>query len=243
MLNFIPVLSAGRSGTNKLAELFSIENVYSEHESEPGFHTVRLSTDEVKDNFVSDKIAFYESTGMPNIVHTGHMMGLGFLEKFINSSVEIKDCIVLQRSWREIATSMFLLDWIPYKQKFIVPWYSGPDETGVLQYDGYETAHPYQLCYWWCLESDRRIKEQTKILQDHGVNIHYVNIVELLTLENFNDLLLKLGINQVSEIDTLLVNDVEKLSKYINFSRIAPPDSYLDMLEEEVYARTSYMGN
>lgn len=220
----------------------AVKNVYSEHEGEPGFHTVRLSSTRIKNKFVKDKISQYESTGMQNIVHTGHMMGLGFLEK-IASSVQINDCIVAQRPWREIATSMFLLDWIPYKQKFIVPWYSGPNETGVLSYDGYEKAHPYQLCYWWCLESDRRIKEQITMLQNKGVNIHYVNIIELLSLENFNFLLSNLKLDSVKEIDTSVVNDTELLSRHISFTRTTPPDSYLDMLEEEVHAKTSYMGN
>jgi hypothetical protein len=243
MINFIPVLSAGRSGTHKLYKLLDgMDKLYAEHEGDPGFHTVRKSDDSVKEKFVSDKITFYESTGKQNVLHTGHILSLGFLET-VEKSVFIKDCIVLYRPWREIATSMFVLDWIPYKQKIITPWYCGPDEADVLQYDGYETAHPYQLCYWWCMESDRRIKQQTQDLENKGCTIHHYTIKDLLQLDTMNELLGKLGLGSIQTIDDSLSNQRKILEKNPALNRIVPPDSYLDGLEEEVRAKTGYMGH
>jgi hypothetical protein len=228
------MLSAGRSGTNKLATMMStVPDVYAEHEGDPGFHTVRVANLEdpsVGKAFVKNKIELFNSKPQTHCVHTGHMVGEGFIEHFLDEGIT-PNIIVLRRPMREVALSMFNLKWIPGRHELIRGWYSGPDEPSVLPYNGWESAHNYQLCYWWCLDTERRIRHYTPILKEAGCKIYETTLDQMLDLTQFNKLLSFFGMQNVESITKEKVNQFEEISRGLQQSI---PDSFLDELEAEV---------
>jgi hypothetical protein len=228
------MLSAGRSGTNKLATMMStVPDVYAEHEGDPGFHTVRVANLEdpsVGKAFVKNKIELFNSKPQTHCVHTGHMVGEGFIEHFLDEGIT-PNIIVLRRPMREVALSMFNLKWIPGRHELIRGWYSGPDEPNVLPYNGWESAHNYQLCYWWCLDTERRIRHYTPILKEAGCKIYETTLDQMLDLTQFNKLLSFFGMQNVESITKEKVNQFEEISRGLQQSI---PDSFLDELEAEV---------
>jgi hypothetical protein len=229
------MLSAGRSGTNKLATLMStVPDVYAEHEGDPGFHTVRVANlrdPSIGQAFVKDKIELFNSKPETHCVHTGHMVGEGFIEHFLDQGI-VPNIIVLRRPMREVALSMFNLKWIPGRHELIRGWYSGPDEPGVLPYKGWETAHNYQLCYWWCLDTERRIRHYTPILKQAGCKIYETTLDQILDLTQFNKLLSFFGMENVESITKEKVNEFEQIGRPEFVQDI--PDSFLEELEAEV---------
>jgi len=228
------MLSAGRSGTNKLATMLStVPDVYAEHEGDPGFHTVRVANlhdSSVGKSFVQNKIEFFNSKPQTHCVHTGHMVGEGFIEHFLDQGIT-PNIIVLRRPMREVALSMFNLKWIPGRHKLIRGWYSGPDEPNVLPYNGWESAHSYQLCYWWCLDTERRIRHYTPILKQRDCKIYETTLDQILDLTQFNKLLSFFGMQNVESITKEKVNQFEEISRGLQQDI---PDSFLDELESDV---------
>ena len=229
------MLSAGRSGTNKLASLLStVSDVYAEHEGDIGFHTVRvdnLTDPSIGSNFVKDKIEFFNSRPETHCVHTGHMVGEGFIEHFLDQGI-VPNIIVLRRSMREVATSMFNLKWIPGKHELIRGWYAGPDEPNTLPYNNWKEAHNYQLCYWWCLDTERRIRHYTPILKEAGCKIYETTLDQILDLTQLNKMLTFFDMNTTDNISKEKVNQFERIGDMTKYQII--PDEYLDTLENEV---------
>jgi hypothetical protein len=223
------MLSAGRSGTQKLAEIMkTVPGVYAEHEGSPGFDTVRLFNQKdmsVGYDFLKERLKFWNSLPEQTIVHTGHMAGLGFFEHFAALRQPFS-AIILRRPRREVAKSMWALKWIPGKNEYIRPWYSGPDEPGVLPFPGWETAHPYQLCYWWVLDSERRIR-QLRPLCDKTVE---TTLTDILNPTGFNLLTNQFGLPAIDSVDQEWIN-------HNSTPQPEFPDEYAAQLEQEVIDR------
>jgi hypothetical protein len=235
-------LSAGRSGTQKLSKLLSqIPNTYAEHEGTPGFETVRipnLKTPSVGAAFVKDKLAYWNSLPQNNIAHTGHIAGLGFYDHILDQGI-VPNIIILRRPMREVALSMYKLNWIPGLVKLIDPWYCSPAEEGVLEYPDWKTAHPYQLCYWWCLDSEQRIQHYKYVFEAYGSKIHETTLAGILDIRCFNNMLTRFGLQNVAELSTERVNNYEAV-KHFPVHKDIPPLDYLTKLEAEVVEKTGY---
>lgn len=232
------VLSAGRSGTNKLATLMStVPNVFAEHEGDPGFHLARiqnLHNPIIGYKFVEERLKFFRQQNKDHVVHTGHMVNEGFIEHFLAHDI-IPNVIVLRRPQRDIARSMFNLQWIPGKNKIIEPWYSSPNEPNVVPFDNWQQAHPYQLCYWWCLESERRTQYYMSMLQSCGSCIRETTLEKIVELDSFNALLDFFNLEKVATISREKVNHFEAIGNISKKQNI--PDSYLEQLEQDVLTR------
>lgn len=231
-------LSAGRSGTNKLATLLSlVPTVYAEHEGSPGFCTMR-EKNIIDPNqgleFVQSRVEHWDSLPYDHIANTGHMTGEGFLEHFLALDI-VPNIITLRRNPREVALSMFRLNWIPYRNKIITPWYAGPNEPGVLPYTGWQKAHSYQLCYWWVCDSERRIQKYTPILKDRGSKIWETTLQQIIERSHFNKMLNYFDLPTVASIPQDKVNHYEYLREGSPWPEaIVPPQEFLHTLEQEV---------
>jgi hypothetical protein len=236
MKKVILMLSAGRSGTAKLANNFSlVPGVYSEHEGNPGFDTVRLANQadpSVGLEFVRRKLEYYESLPQQTIVHTGHMAGEGFIEHFVAAGA-FPSAIILRRPKREVALSMYRLHWIPGKNENIRPWYCGPDEPGVLPYPDWKTAHAYQLCYWWCLDTERRVRQYAPICQ----SVYETTLTDILDVSKFNQMLAHFKLPSTESIPQHKDNNREVLRLH-QLDKPNIPSDFLTELEQEVIDAT-----
>ena len=147
------------------------------------------------------------------------------------------DVLILRRKARDIASSMYMLHWIPGKNKLITPWYNSPDEPGVLKYPGWSQAHPYQLCYWWTLESDRRISYYRNLIGLMGGNTFELRLDEMLNLRLFNEMLHHFYLPKVLVLPVGIDNSYASAKFYPN-DKVLPPPEYLDKLEQETLRAT-----
>ena len=234
-------LSSGRCGTQKLSTLLNlVPDMYAEHEGN-GFHAVRLANaadPNVGAEFVRQQIAHYNARPEKYIAHTGHMAGLGFYEHFLDQGI-VPDIITLRRPMREVALSMYRLNWIPGKVKLIEPWYTNPGEPGVLPYDGWQDAHPYQLCYWWCIESERRIRHYQSLFKSVGSKTFEISLRGMLNLEYFNEMMKHLDLPKLDAIPQEKVNHHEVVPR-IPVTKLIPPDAYLTELEQGVLEKVPF---
>lgn len=230
MKNIIMMLSAGRSGTGKLAEIYSrVEGVYAEHEGDPGFHTCRHADEATRKEFLERKLEFWHSRSEHSIVHTGHMASLGFFEFFPTPP----DAIILRRPKREVALSLFNLHYIPGKSKYATQWWCGPNEVGVLPYPGWEKAHAYQLCYWWTLEAERRARHYRPLLG----KVYETTLEDILNVKKFNRMSAFFLLPPIDAIPQHKVNHYE-YNHVLPLTKPIIPEEYLLGLEQEVIDRT-----
>ena len=228
-------LSAGRSGTEKLSQILSlVPGMTAEHEGDPGFHTVRLDNARnqmIGHDFVASKLNDWKDK--EHVAHTGHMIWEGFVEHLFAEGIT-PNVILLRRPYREIALSMFRLGWIPGRNELIRPWYNGPDEPDALHYEGWEKAHPYQLCYWWCLETERRIRYYLPLLKELDARVYTITTKQMLNDTQFDLMLKHFDLPPlINEIPKHKVNQLEIYNSRLPVE--IPPESFLEGLEADVH--------
>ena len=177
-------VTTGRSGTELLHRLFSLlPDVASFHEPEPKFSRMLR---QVQENPLQAR-EFLQNSKFPAIakcqrsvyVETSHLFCKGFLEPAQQLGLRF-DLIVLRRSARDVARSLYELDTIPARTDWGRSFLLAPTDPGVLPLPGWETMHDYQLCYWYCLEIERRAKMYAKLVAAHGGRVAATSLSELL---------------------------------------------------------------
>jgi len=159
-------VTPGRSGTGYLSEMLRLlPGVSAYHEPNPlfsNFLRATLKNTETGKNFLMNKKlpVIFKSHG--NIyVETSHLFCKGFLEPLLELGY-IPDLIILKREHRKVALSLYQLGTIPHEN---TPWLLYPGDKGVLQIDDWKKLSDYQLCFWYCLEIERRAKEYSKLIK------------------------------------------------------------------------------
>ena len=236
-------LSSGRSGTAKLADILShIPEMYAEHESDPPFKQMRkrnLTDRKSGKEFVDLVFDKWQSQNRKYVAHTCPDATDGFIHHFLEKT--IPDFIVLRRPMREVALSMFKLNWIPGFNSKFSGLYAAPDEPYVLlNFHDWKKANHYQLCYWWCLESEARIQTYIPLVQTAGSKVWQTTLNEILTLNGINQMLSYFELPLLNSIAIDKVNHYESLLNTLQFKKIIPPDDQLDLWEKEIYERTNF---
>jgi hypothetical protein len=153
-------LTTGRSGTGLLAQLLELtEDVSAFHEPAPDFHHVLDQVrckPELAVEFVRDrKLPVILGCPHPNYVETSHLFGKGFFEAFVALDVPFQ-LIVLNRDPRLVAKSNWRIGTIPGRTKLGMGFLLDPLQPNVMKLPRWEKLSDYQLCYWYCLEMERR---------------------------------------------------------------------------------------
>ena len=180
-------VTTGRSGTRHLAFCLGLfRDVDSQHEPEPKFSDVfraALSSPERARRFwIEDRLPRIARTTRPIYAETSHLIAKGFLESLFELG-HVPTLLHLVRAPRAVATSLWRLGTIPGRTRRGLKYYLGPGDPGVLAWappDGCE-PHDYQLCYWYCLEMERRAATLARELQLRGGNFVRVELDSLLT--------------------------------------------------------------
>ncbi len=158
--NIVMCLTTGRSGTNLLQALLALaSDTCALHEPEPAFHHV---LEEVRLNPAA-ATAFVAGRKLPDIltrpganyVETSHLFGKGFFEAFLELSIPFK-LIVLDRPPREVAKSLWRIKTVPARTRLGRGFLLHPAQEGVLRIENWRRLSDYQLCFWYCLEVERR---------------------------------------------------------------------------------------
>ncbi len=197
--NIIMCLTTGRSGTNLLQELLALaQDICSEHEPEPAFQDV---LEKVRQDPMA-AISFVRDIKLPAImarpgahyVETSHLFGKGFFEAFIALGIPFR-LIVLNRHPRQVAKSYWRLKTVPGRtaggNKFLLH----PDQPGVIPLPGWQRMSDYQLCFWYCLEVERRKSAYTQECKRIGIPVFEISMEEVKDWTRFKSLCEELGLS------------------------------------------------
>ena len=191
-------VTPGRSGTKYLAqELNRLPGVCSVHEPEPGFHgRMREALSEP-----STAVQFLREVKLPSIaekdarvyIETSHVFCKGFFQPLISLGI-VSNLILLSRDKRKVAKSLYKIGTIPGRSDVAHRWYLSPDDPSFLFLPDWQNLHDYQLCYWYCLEIERRQKIFGGIVRSLGGTVVRTTLSRLRSLTGYISLILRMRI-------------------------------------------------
>lgn len=234
-------ITTGRSGTGYLAQaLSSIPGVTSYHEPEPKFSDIMYKVQYNKD-FAYD---FWNSQKLPRIVEelnniyieTSHLFCKGFIEPLIDLGI-VPDVIILRRPIREVAISLYRINAIPGRTTEGLRFLLSPEYPHVLPLPYWQILHDYQLCFWYCLEIERRITKYSALLNDRGSHIVETSLQEIITPEGIRKLVTALSLPMPVDILDYSERINTKSGIKSKYNRTIPPN--IDELEDEVLRLTN----
>lgn len=221
--NIVTCFSPGRSGTELLAHLLELaENTTSFHEPDPTYQQVTESTRK----HYTETEAFVRHVKLPSIlsypyenyVETSHLFAKGPFEAFINLKIPFR-MIILNRDPRQVAKSHWRINAVPARSRKKQQFLLHPESPNVMKLPHWQSMTNYQLCYWYCLEIERRKPIYMEMCRANGLPVAEIHLNDLLDFDRFNlmcdelDLRLPAGAKQTHEkITSVRVN---KKSKYL----------------------------
>jgi hypothetical protein len=188
--------SPGRSGTGFLAAALDLlPGVWSFHEPEPKFSDVMR----VVQGYPSAAEQFWLDRKLPHIVslagltyvETSHLFGKGFAEALLELGVSF-DLIVIRRPHRDVAVSLYELRTIPGRTDLGRRFLLHPEDPGVIALARWKELSDYQLCYWYCLEMERRSSLYVQGVAKAGGRVVQTSLADMTSLGGFGGLVAKL---------------------------------------------------
>jgi len=189
-------VTSGRSGTAFLSSIFGyVRKVHSFHEPSPEFvkvlRRVQREPDLARRFLLEEKLPAIAKDNARIYVETSHLACKGFLEPLLEMNV-IPDLIIHRRPPRDVSLSLYRMGTIPGRTEKAFRFYLSPDDPDVLYLDNWPELHDYQLCYWYCLEMERRAKKYSQMFREHGARIAETTLQGLRTIEGLEQLMLDL---------------------------------------------------
>jgi hypothetical protein len=196
--NIVMCLTTGRSGTNLLQKLLTLtDDTCALHEPEPAFQSVLadVSRDPAVALFFvrNRKLPYILSRSEKNYAETSHVFGKGFFEAFITLKIPFR-LIILNREPREVAKSLWRTKIIPRRTKVGREFLFDPAQKDVVSPKRWQIMTNYQLCYWYCLEVERRKTLYMKECRKHGVPMVEISLEQLKDWNSFQQLCMVCGL-------------------------------------------------
>ena len=233
-------VTPGRSGTGYLAKLLSfVPGVASFHEPEPRFseimRSIQQDADIAYEFWVKKKLPRIASERVPIYVETSHLFCKGFIEPLLKLGIT-PDLIILTRPHRQVAISMYQLNTIPGRTEKGLKYYLSPRDSGVLPLPEWQSLHDYQLCYWYCLEIERRSHRYERMFLERNARVVKIALDEVSTAPGFNRLLQQLDLPKpgiVAQLRLFLARHRRINTKARKKTVMDIPEN-IDSLEQEV---------
>lgn len=193
-------VTTGRSGTAYLSTIFGYaQNTHCFHEPAPEYakvlRQVQNGSTSARDFLIKEKLPAVLTDRAANYVETSHLTCKGFLEPLLDMGIT-PDLVIHRRAPRDVALSMFKMGTIPGRSDKGLMFYLSPADPDVLELSDWQSLHDYQLCYWYCLEIERRARLYMQIFKAHGARIAETTLIDLKTFSGlrkcFADLDLRL---------------------------------------------------
>jgi len=178
-------VTTGRSGTGWLARLLScFPEVEALHEPPPRMHKWlrRVLEDPHAGRcfWEEEKLPAIARCRQPVYVETSHLFAKGFFEPLLELGV-VPDLILLRRHPRKVAASLFGLNTIPGRTELGRTYYLCPDDPVLLPLPDWQELHDYQICYWYCLETEQRRRRYGEQAKSLGARVVEVDLEDLTT--------------------------------------------------------------
>ena len=235
--------ATGRCGTAFLAELMRlVSGAVSLHEPQPEYADVLRSMQEQPElaaSFLLEKklpLIARENTDI--YIETSHLFCKGFLEPLLDMGI-VPALIWMKRPHRAVASSMFRGGTIPGKTEKGLRFYLSPDDPGVLSCPDWQNLTNYQLCYWYCLEMERRAREYRSLYRKNNWLWAETSITGITTVQCYKELLAALDLPEMSWYGWLryLNNRRRKVNPTSSAKQQIVLPENLDDLEFEVHSR------
>jgi hypothetical protein len=237
-------VTAARSGTRLLSKLLAeVPGMHADHEetptAEPSFCFLRranLKDPSVGRDFVENYFTNYVNN-LPCEYYacTAQSTSKGFIEHFLDLGIK-PNFIIIRRNPRLIAKSLWELEWIPGKHPLHRIWYPGPQESNVLPLKDWKDTHPYQLCYWYVADCERRAQQYELMFKEQNVPFWNTTIEQMLEVNRFNNMMDHFKLPNVKELPQKKVNT---LKSWRIRESLPPDDSFFHKLELDVLNRIS----
>ena len=192
-------VGTGRNGTGYVSHLLhGLPGLCCLHEPDPQFYTVlrAVQTDPaVAERFwCEQKLPAIRSVQEPVYFETSHLVCKGFLEPLMTHGVPF-DIVILRRDPVLVATSLFLLGTVPARTELGRQFLLSPEDSGVLPLSNWSGLHDWALCYWYCLEIERRAQVYKARLPELGGRVIETSVGILKTDQGLGDMLAFLGLD------------------------------------------------
>lgn len=203
-------LTGARSGTKLLSKLFAMcTNAHAEHEAEPRFETVpyirRVTNGGAMQFTCQQKLPAILATSQPHYIETSHLFAKGYFDAFVSElpkhNLQLR-LISLARSPRRAAKSLWRLGSRPGILRPTGEFSLSPDYPDVLPLYNWKRFNDYQLCYWLCLEVERRKMLYEAAARRHGIPVYRSAIETLQRFEHFVELCASLGMDLPADAAT-----------------------------------------
>jgi hypothetical protein len=221
--NIIMCLTTGRSGTNLLEKLLALaDDICAVHEPEPAFQHV---LGDVRRNPPA-AISFVRDRKLPDILarsgahyaETSHLFGKGFFEAFVALGIPFR-LVILNREPRQVAKSLLRLKTVPGRTIRGRGFLLDPSQNGVMKLPDWEKMSDYQLCYWYCLEMERRKSVYTAECRERGILVVEIALEKLKDWNYFQKFCRELGLSLPAEAGTrhaaITANKVNRKAGYL----------------------------
>lgn len=238
-------VATGRCGTAFFAEILRlVPGVTSLHEPEPEYTEVlrEVQSDPAKARsfLLEKKLPAIAAQPADVYIETSHLFCKGFLKPLLDLNI-VPSLLWIRRDHRAVASSMYRGGTIPGRSDKGLRFYLSPDDPGVLNLPGWRQMHDYQLCYWYCLEIERRARAYRGLYQNNGWRWAETSLPRITTMGGMRQVVTDLNLPRMRVFSWLrYVNNrrrrVNPTSK--TKQNIALPDN-LAMLEQEVMESTS----
>ncbi|WP_457568581.1 hypothetical protein [Desulfurobacterium sp.] len=228
-------VTTGRSGTGYLSSLFSsLRYVASFHEPEPNFLEAMRKAQQFPHEAVkflySKKLPFVASVDEPVYCETSHLFCKGFFYPLLELGI-LPELIVLKRDKRSVAKSLFELNTIPGRTFEALQFYLKPDDRVYIPLRNWHKLHDYQLCYWYCLEIEKRMEIYSEEVKKRGGKVYEIDLKEILTLEGIVNFFLEMNL----PVDREAVEELAlKAGVPVNTKKTVKSRSLFDELDEKV---------
>jgi hypothetical protein len=242
------VITTGRSGTGLLARQLSyLPKVTVEHEAEPYFQDVMraglINKNIIAKFWSNSKLPAIQKTIEPIYIETSHLFCKGFVEPLLELG-STPNLIILSRSERQVASSLYQLSTIPGRTEKALKYYLSPDDPDIfLPLLNWKDLHDYQLCFWYTLEIKIRQKFYSEIVKNRGGSISKLSFEELISGKGIYRIAKELNLPspvrkyQIKQLLGIVpkVNSKEQSKQEISLS-----DINLNELEAEIYDKTNF---
>lgn len=240
-------VTAGRTGTTYVSRLFALlPDTYSVHESKPNFVTAmrkaQLTPKAGMDFCTQIKLPHIAALSESRYVEMSHLFCKGFLECFVKLGVN-PSLLILRRPPRTIALSLLSRQTVPARTAMGWRFLLAPNDRGVLPLDRWQLLTDYQLCFWYCLEIERRQALYQHYMMESAGRYFSVDVDALRDYSVFSKMLTTFGFSWDQVFDEQLRQSHQSISNTqhnLNRKSLQFTEERLTQWENEVWDIIGY---
>lgn len=194
-------VATGRCGTAFFAEILRlVPGATSLHEPEPEYADVLREVQqdpELAGAFlVERKLPAIACDKSEIYIETSHLFCKGFLGPLLGLDI-VPALLRIRRDHRAVASSMYRGGTIPGRTEKGLRFYLSPDDPGVLPLRDWQRLHDYQLCYWYCLEIERRAEQYHALYQKNDWCWAETSLAEITTMQGMRKVIADLDLPEL----------------------------------------------